>query len=238
MSKNRYTYYLILLYVVVLVGMWPLSWLASVFGFLFDGVNHFESLISPEGVRWALRTAMRSLSSAPWAVSVLCVASLVLLHVSGLAKACYKLFSGGALSPITRRALLMACVTLLLCLTVLFMGVSMPARMLLGVTPELLLSPLARGWLLLLFLVVLTVSVVYGTMCGVFRSSYDVVHGVCNGVVAFVPAFIAFVPASGIVPCVEYCGFSNSRLLLAILEIALYALPFLSVAICNIKNRA
>lgn len=237
MNKNRCSYYLILLYVVMLVGLWPLSWLASVFGFLFDGVNRFGSLISPEGVRWALRSAMESLSSAPWAVSVLCVVSLAFLHVSGLAKACYKLFSGAVVSPIIRRALLMACVTLLLCLVVLFMGVSMPARMLLGVTSDVFLSPLAQGWLLLLCLVVSTVSVVYGTMCGVFRSCYDVVHGVCNAMVAFVPAFVALVPASGIVPCVEYCGFSDSRVVLNIFKMALYSLPFLSVVICNIRNR-
>ena len=230
---NNIRYYPVILYSIILVGVWLLSWLVGIYEIAVNDVGAVDSLISAEGIRWALRTVLQSVTSAPWAVAMLVVLSFSLIYGSGLLLSFKDLFCLHKLSANKKRALIMGTITLAICLVVLGLGISSPMRLLLGVTADLQSSPLVKGWCLLLLLISTLVSVVYGTVYGAYRSYYDVMQSICNGVTIFIPAFIAFVPASGILPCLEYAGFLDSTDSLFFYELFIYSLPF----VCVITNK-
>ena len=234
MSKVRKSGLPVIVYSLLLVAIWVASWISGIVGLLSSGVQRNESLLSASGIRWALRTAVDSLESAPWGGAVLCVVALGLLYGSGLSETLFLLLTGKALSHNRRSAVMMSLALLLLWIAIIVLCSVAPWHMLSGVTPGFFSSPLAVGLFPLIFIVVLSIAVMHGAVSGCYRSFQDVWEGVGDVSALFLPAFIAMIPASGVMPCLSFVGVPlSSGALSGVLELLLYLLPFLVALLSN-----
>lgn len=232
MNKVALAYYPVYVYTLLLLAVWLLSWFAGVAGVFVSGEVLVENLVSAEGVRWALRSASYSLESAPWGVAVLCVVCVGLIVGSGLLHTVCEVLRGRGLVYHRRKAGSAALVVFLLCVILIFLCTVSPWHLLMGVSGDFSSSPLAKGWLLVLFIVVLAVSAIHGAVCGNYRMLSDVVRGVCDVFVMFAPAFVAMVPASGLVACLDYVGLlAGDDYVSHFVAALLYLSPFLYVAV-------
>lgn len=232
-------YYPAMLYSLLLVAIWVVSWFAGVVRLFISGDTGVNSLISAEGVRWALRSAETSLEAAPWGTALLCVVSFGLLYGSGLLHTIAGVLCGDRPSANRRHAGLMSLVVLLVSLLLLFVCTIAPWHILMGVTSQLSTSPLFKGWLLLLFLITLFVSAMHGAVYGSYRISSDVMRSVCDMVAYFSPAFVAMLPASGVVPCLQYTGMLSvtDGTVVDILNTILYLFPFIYLSLLRFALR-
>jgi hypothetical protein len=113
-----------------------------------------------------------------------------------------------------------------------------PWKILSGVTDEAALSPLVQGWAMLLFVGVLSVSLIYGFIYGNYRSIMDVIVSTGRTFILFVPAVMALLPASGIVPCLQYAGVQPiPGIPWEIVSSILYLLPFIYVMVQEASNQ-
>lgn len=241
MNKRRRLYFPVVLYLFLLLSVWLLSWFMGVVALLCDGETGLFSLVSAEGVRWALRSAWASVDSAPWAAILFSLSSLGLLVGSGMVRSASGVLRGGSLNFVERRAWLMALFALALFLLILFACTLYPWNILLGVTGEFSTSIVVQNGSMLLFAAVLFVTVVFGFVYGNYRSVVDVLHSLSAVFSFFAPALIAVLPASGILPCVEYAGFLSllgvTEQGAALLSDALYAFPFLFMLLLMICDK-
>ena len=236
MNNRRANYYPLLAYLLLLLMVWIGAFFADVMQLLFGAELPTSSLISAEGVRWALRTALPSIGAVPWGMVMLLVATYGLLRGSGLVKVLVRLLCLRRLTLSEWRALLFSLVATVCYVALLYMSAVAPWNILSGVTHEPALSPLLQGWVLLLFIGTLFVSLIYGFIYGNFRSIMDVVVSTADTFVLFIPAIMALLPASGIVPCLQYAGVQQaSDMLWSIIETVLYMLPFLYVLFMEIR---
>ena len=233
MNNRRLFYYPAVAYTVVLVALWLLSWLFAVARLFMDGGAQVRSLVSAEGLRWAVRGAADTVDAAPWAAVCFFVAAAGALSGSGMVKSVCGLLRGKKMGLNERRAWLFAFFALLLFAVVLFAATVAPWHLLLGATGELSSSPLSQGWLLLFFVVVLSVASVYGYIYGNYRSLLDIARSLGGALSLFAPALLAVVPASGIVPCVEFTGIlaplAFSPAVYAVVADIFYILPFVYI---------
>lgn len=241
MNDRRSAYYPALAYSLLLLLVWGGSWLIAVvqlfMGYLFD-VN---SLVSGEGVRWALFSVVPSVEAAPWGTAFFLLFIAGLLEGSGLLRLLDNIFkwrvSGNEL-----RSLLFALSALVLYVVVQFLFTVSPWDALRGVTGDIGNSPLSHGWLLLLFVGVLMTSLVYGFMYGNYRTVVDVIGSAAGFVRLFVPALLALLPASGLMPCLHYTGLDimlgiDNENTMAV-ETVIYCLPFVYMAVmCLVRKR-
>ena len=93
----------------------------------------------------------------------------------------------------------------------------------------------------MLFVAVLMVSLVYGFMYGNYRTMVDVVGSASSLVKGYVPALLAMLPASGLMPCLHYTGMDvmigfdgNSA---PVIETVVYILPFIYVAVLRLLRK-
>ncbi len=236
MNNRRANYYPLLAYLLLLLMVWIGAFFADVMQLLFGAELPTSSLISAEGVRWALRTALPSIGAVPWGMVMLLVATYGLLRGSGLVKVLLRLLCLRRLTLSEWRALLFSLAATVCYVALLYMSAVAPWNILSGVTHEPALSPLLQGWVLLLFIGTLFVSLIYGFIYGNFRSIMDVVVSTADTFVLFIPAIMALLPASGIVPCLQYAGVQQaSDMLWSIIETVLYMLPFLYVLFMEIR---
>lgn len=236
MNNRRANYYPLLAYLLLLLMVWIGAFFADVMQLLFGAELPTSSLISAEGVRWALRTALPSIGAVPWGMVMLLVATYGLLRGSGLVKVLVRLVCLRRLTLYEWRALLFSLAAAVCYAVLLYMSTVAPWNILSGVTHEPALSPLLQGWVLLLFIGTLFVSLIYGFIYGNFRSIMDVVVSTADTFVLFIPAIMALLPASGIVPCLQYAGVQQaSDMLWSIIETVLYMLPFLYVLFMEIR---
>lgn len=206
MNNRRGYYFPVVAFTLLLLLVWLLSWVAVV-AELFLGTDiGIDSLVSAEGVRWALRSALPSLNDAPWGTIMLVLFSFGLFRGSGLLRFARHLFSPQRLTRNERRAALFTLLAFFFYSALLYVATMAPWQLLLGVSGAISGSPFMQGVMLLLFLGVLLLSSVYGFIYGNYRSVADVVSGVGDTIALFVPALIAVVPATGIIPCMEYTG--------------------------------
>lgn len=232
MNRRNIVYYPVILYLLLLLVAWLLSWLFGVMN-IVDDAGNMRSLMTAEGVRRAVRSSAEVINAAPWGCAMLVVVSAGLFASSGLLRLVCDVAILHRITINQRRAGFMALLVLLLYIIVLLMSVMAPWRLLMGVTDEISVSPLARGWLLLMSVGVLSVSGIYGYVYGNFRSIMDVMNGVGKGVEFFIPAFMAILPATALLSCMQYMGvfdifggFSSAR---ETVEDVVYFFPFLFV---------
>jgi hypothetical protein len=71
-------------------------------------------------------------------------------------------------------------------------------------------------------------SLIYGYIYGNYRSVMDVFTSTADVFKFYVPAFMALIPASGIVPCLQYAGVDSIiGLPWDVINVTLYLLPFI-----------
>lgn len=236
-DRNRKIYYYpAMLYLLLLLFIWLASWFVGVAGLFSGGGNSVSTLISSQGVRWALRTSQTSIEGAPWGVATVLVVCVGLLRASGIIEALLLLLKGRALDAGRRTAGCVALVTLFCILLLLYLCSVAPWHILAGVTPGFWGSPLALGWILLLLIVVVAVSLMYGAVYGTFRSISDVMQGACGAVALFAPAFVAMLPASGVLPCLAYLGVVFADGVAELITVILYSIPFVYVLLFSLRN--
>lgn len=241
MSDRRSAYYPALAYSLLLLLVWGGSWLIAVLQLFMGDLFDVNSLVSGEGVRWALFSVGSSVEAAPWGTAFFLLFIAGLLDGSGLLRLVGNIFkrrvSGNEL-----RSLLFALSALLLYVVVLFLFTVSPWDALRGVTGDIGNSPLSYGRLLLLFIGVLMTALVYGFMYGNYRTVVDVIGSAAGFVRLFVPALLAMLPASGLMPCLHYTGLDvmlgigNENATAA--ETVIYCLPFVYMALmCLVRKR-
>lgn len=240
MNRERISYLPLMLYMVLLLSLWLLSWLLGVLQLLIEDTFALRNLMTAEGVRWALRSSLNSVESAPWGVSMVLVAACGAIEASGLTQLFCGFFARRALTAVQRRAVAIASVMLLLYVSLLFACTVAPWQFLLGATADVSASPLARGWLLILLLGVLLVSLSYGYVYGNFRSTIDVLQGVGESAKIFIPALLSLLPATAMLSCMHYMGIPAflgvDAHSMAIVEDIVYFAPFLFVLCAQIKR--
>lgn len=206
MNKSTYFYYPVVAYVMLLLCVWLLSWVMGVVALLTGDVTSLFSLVSAEGLRWAVRSASMMLDDVPWATIMFFVTSIGLLVGSGMVRSARAVFRGSSLSYVEHRAWLSAALAFVIYITLLFICTIYPWDFLLGVTGGFYASPLLQGRMFLFFVGVLFVAVVYGFIYGNYRSVTDVARSVGNAFSLYAPAIVALLPAAGIIPCAERAG--------------------------------
>ena len=87
MNSKRAYYYFLPIYLSVLLMVWVGAFFVDVVQMFFDGTLYSSSLVSAEGVRWAVRSALPSICALPWGIVMILVATYGLLRGSGVMKA-------------------------------------------------------------------------------------------------------------------------------------------------------
>lgn len=231
MSNGGYRFWPFLLYSALLLLLWLASWFAGVAALFSSSGGALNSLFSGEGMRWALSAAEASVDGAPWGAVAMVVASTGLLVSSGVLTTFAGLFGRRPLTAVRRQAGLSALVVFVLFVALLFVSSVAPWGVFASVTGNWSSSSLVQGWLLVLLVVSLSASLMHGSVCGNYRAVGDVARGVSGMFALFAPAFLAMLPASGIVPCMRYIGvLVVDEPVDALLSDVLCWLPFLLIA--------
>ena len=241
MNNRRAAYYPALFYVSVLVLLWLVSWFMSVFQLLSGTGSTVSSLVSGEGVRWVLLNVHSFLEAAPWGCAIFLTFVSGLLSGSGLLQLFSKLFAWKKISKNELNSFFFSAVVLLFYAVAVFMFTVYPWHALLGVTGKLFKSPVAHGWILVLFVGVLLMSLVYGFVYGNYRTLTDVASSAGEFVKKFVPALLAMLPATFIIPCLQYSGldvvYGLSVEGMEILRNVFFLLPFLYLLFLKVLER-
>lgn len=237
MNRSKICFYPVIVYCILLVLLWLLSWLLGVVQ-LLDGNRLINSLMTAEGVRWAVRNSLLVTDGAPWGSAFLLLTSFGLLVSSGFLRFLCDMFFMRRLSPNRSKAGVMALVVMFVYIFILLLCMMTPWRLLMGVTSDVLSSPLVKGGQLLFLIGSFFVSGIYGYVYGNFRSIIDVVQGVCSFIESYVPALLAMLPANGLLSCMQYMGlFALWNIDETMLEVVLFVLcllPFLFQTILNV----
>ena len=232
MSNCRAYYFPLPAYLLLLLMVWVGAFFVDLVQLLSGAALPSSSLVSAEGVRWALRSALPSINALPWGTIMMLVATCGLLRGSGLTKVLSRLLCLRALTVSEKRALIFSATVAICYILLLYMSAVAPWNILSGVTHEAALSPLVQGWVLLLFVGVLFLALIYGFIYGNYRSMMDVVVSTAGTFVLFIPAIMALLPASGIVPCLQYAGVQSIfGIPWEVLTAILYLLPFVYVMV-------
>ena len=238
MNDRRASYYPVLVYLSLLLLVWVGAFFADVTQMLSGKALSSSSLISAEGMRWALRTAVPSINALPWGMIMMLVAIAGLLRGSGLVRVIGRLLSLHRLTVLEFRAFLFSLAAAICYVVLLYMSAISPWNVLAGVTEDPALSPLLQGWALLLFVAVLLVSLIYGFIYGSYRSIMDIVASTAATFRLFLPAFMALIPASGIIPCLQYAGVQSiCGISWSVFSAILYVLPFLYLLLMKLRRK-
>jgi p-aminobenzoyl-glutamate transporter AbgT len=228
MNKKRAYYYPVSIYLLVLLMVWIGSFFVDVAQMLSGGSHVNSSLLSAGGIRWAVRNALPAINALPWEIFMLSVVMLGLLRGSGLASALCRLVRFRRLSGSEVRAFAFSLALIVCYILLLYMSTSSPWNLLSGVSEDSSLSPIAQGKVILLFFGVLLMSLIYGYIYGNYRSVMDLFTSTADVFKFYVPAFMALIPASGIVPCLQYAGVDSIiGLPWDVINVTLYLLPFI-----------
>ena len=241
MNEKRSYYYPAMAYTLLLVIIWLFSWITGMLVMVTGAECAIAPLVTAEGVRWAVRSALPALNELPWGTVMTVIVMIGLVRGSGLKKALMHLFGPKPVTQNQKRSLLSAFTALILFGGLLFVATMSPWNLLLGVTGGIDGSPLVHGWVVILFFCVLTVSVAYGFIYGNYRSAMDVPFSLGETFILSVPGLIALVPAAGIVPCLDYVGvfafFDMPAEEVAVFSDIVYAIPFLYMILLHLMEK-
>lgn len=233
MNNNRRDYYPVIGYLLLLVAVWLFSWLSDIISTFMNADFGFASLVSSEGIRWAMRNALPSLENVAWGSILLFITAWGLLQGAGITRVLSHMLKRERLTKMEIRSLLSSISALLLYSLLLYVVTFSEWNLLLGVTGTIERSAFISGLPMLLFFGVLIVALVYGFMYGNYRSSIDVVSSVGNTCIKSVPALMALIPAAGIVASIDYIGFFTLCGLTGyevdIISAVLYLIPFMHI---------
>jgi p-aminobenzoyl-glutamate transporter AbgT len=238
MNKREY-YYPVIGYVLLLVVVWLLSWLVDITATFLDTDFGICSLVSSEGVRWAMRSGIAALNNIAWGTVMLTLAAYGLLQGAGITRVLKHISQRVRLTKMETRSIFIALFALLLYSLVLYVLTLSRWNVLLGITGTFENSPFVSGLPILIFFGVLILALVYGFMYGNYRSAIDVVTSMGNTFTRFVPALIALIPASATMASVLYTGVFELMNLsdkeIWVMEFVFYSIPFMHIIFGN-KN--
>ena len=238
MNKKRAYYYPIPVYLLLLLLVWVGSFFVDVAQMLSDNDHSSSSLISAGGMRWAVRNALPAINALPWGIVMLSVAVYGLLRGSGIIRVICRLARRQRLSGAEVRAFSFAMATLVCYIALLYMSSTSSWGVLRGVTDEPALSPIVQGAVILVFIGALFTSIIYGFIYGNYRSIMDLFTSIADSFKLFVPAMMALIPASGIVPCLQYVGVQPlCGIHWHVLETVIYLPPFIYVAVLQLFDK-
>ncbi|MBQ4063978.1 MAG: AbgT family transporter [Bacteroidaceae bacterium] len=230
-ANYRPFYYPAVAYMGMLLLVWLLSWVVELFELAFGKNVAIHSLVSAEGLRWAVRTAKHAIDAVPWSVIMLFLFSVGLLTGSGMFKSICKIIKRRPLAYNEQRAWLFALIAAAVYMFLLFICTLSPWNILLGVSGNVYASPLVQGYIIICFFALFFVTSTFGFIYGNYRSFIDIARSLGAVIATYAPALVALLPAAGIVPCMDYAG------LLALLRISpadaavvsdvIYMFPFL-----------
>lgn len=173
------------IYLLLTAAVVIASWTMTVYGHEVT-----QSLLSGEGVRWWVRSLLANYVSAPLGESL-----LVLLTAGALRRCGPWRWS---------RALMMSAVVFGLLTALVVWGVM--GGNLLSATASWNNSPLQKGWLPLLALVVCTSCVCYGLANGTFQCSGQVAEALASEVKRCAPFFLTLFVAAQLVAVTRWSG--------------------------------
>ena len=234
MNKREH-FYPVIGNILLLVAVWLLSWIVDIAATFMDTDSGLASLVSSEGIRWAIRNAMPSFNNIPWGSIMLLITAYGLLQGAGIIRFFAHITKRQPLTRMEIRSFLFSISALILYAVALYVATMTRWNILLGVTGTLENSSFISGLPLLLFFGVLVASLVYGFLYGNYRSAIDVASSLGNSFTQFVPALIALLPASAVVASIGYTGVSfllglSGEETMAITTVY-YAIPFMHIVL-------
>lgn len=198
------TLYLLLFLVVALF-----SWVASIFGLLLPNGALLPSMLSADGIRWMVRHGLDNIASAP-VVTVLVVLVLigVLRSVGAIKTISYVIYKHKlpSLSRRQRYASRVAWCVFGVALSVVLIGVLPPGGNLLSVTGHISGGPLAKGWLLVLLIVVCVPCLMYGWIAGIWHTERDILDAFSSELARCSGYLVTLVIASQLMGAILYTG--------------------------------
>ena len=100
-------------------------------------------------------------------------------------------------------------------------------------TGDLYASPLVQGRVIICFIGLFLVAASFGFIYGNYRSLINIARSLGAAFSLYAPALLAVLPATGIMPCVEFAGFLPLLHIdvadVAVVSDIIYLLPFLYV---------
>ncbi len=196
--------YLWMLLVAVVV-----SWICCVYEMRRIQLNSdiiLRSVLDGQGLRWLVRNAVSSISSAPVGNSLLILSGAGIVYGSGIWNSIARMFKSPNLSYKERVGLVMAAVVLLMYLAMIIAGLFFGHRVLLGQTGTIADSPFADGAILMLFFLVALPSMVYGFAVGTLRNSDNVVDALTAMFKLCASFYITMMTGSLLLAVFDYTG--------------------------------
>lgn len=223
--------YLLLFIVLILF-----SWVGSVYGLMLPDGSLMPSLLSEESVRWFVRHSIDNISAAPLAEVLLVLLTVGALRSSGLWHA---LWHRSQLVQRQRHALLVSLAVMVVCASVVLLGL-IPGGNLLSVTGHFFGGPFASGWLFLLSLIVVVPCVVFGKMCGQWRTTNELYVGLASTIASYSSYFVTLVVASQLVAAMHYVHLFHLIGLSSVMQKLcvglIYILPLITLFATNKKQ--
>lgn len=225
MNRDLLKYLPLSLYTLLLFAVWMGSWASGMVALL--GGNDVDFVLtSTDGVRHFVYGSVSSLSAMPWGTI------FFLLMASGVFVAC------GLPSVLScllhrrttlkmRMGLWVAFVTFVVMALGVITTTLYPLSLTKSVLDTFADSPMAGGFPLVLFTIVLLLSLAFGVVYGTFKSVEDVVDALCSRIRYHAPSLVALVPAALLLLSVEYMNLGWDGSVTAILKSVLVAFPFL-----------
>ncbi len=204
MNRNGMKYLPTVSYGCLLFVVWLYSWIRSVAA-LFGGGGAETSLASSDGVRWFLRSSVENVERLPWATIIILLMCSGVLYSCGIFQAFARLLRGETSMRMRRALWAVSVVVAIVALLLLFAGFY-PLNIYRSVTGSFAVSPMAGGWLLLLFVVLFLLSAVFGVVGGAFRRVNDIVAAVSSRIKFHAGSLVALVPAALLLASMEYEG--------------------------------
>ncbi len=230
-ANCRIFYYPAVVYMCMLLFVWLLSWVFGLFELAFGKNVAIHSLVSAEGLRWAVRTAKHTIDTVPWSVIMLFLFSVGLLTGSGMLKSICKVVERRQLAYNEQRAWIFALIAAGVYMLLLFICTLPPWNTLLGVSGNVYASPLVQGYIIIVFFALFFITSTFGFIYGNYRSFIDIARSLGAAIAMYAPAIVALLPATGIVPCMDYAGLLDLLHVTpadaAVVSDVIYLFPFL-----------
>lgn len=214
------------LFLITLLLLSLLSWIGNVYDW------GLQSLYSAEGLRFLVSNALPNLRQAPLTETLLATICLGVLTESGLPTILTRIVRRRRHARPTlkqQRALQLTFLLLLLLLAILAALTLIPPYILLSAFGTFADSALAAGLPVLLLLLLASIGIVYGGLSGQFLSFADVLRACAHWPTRLASQYATMLLAAELIACIAYVcpSVQHHPLLWLLLQIFLYALPFL-----------
>ena len=240
MNKNRW-WHPAIVYLFLLVTVIIVSWIGSVMQISRVEGNAeltIRSVLGVPGLRWAVRTAAKSLAYAPVGNALMLFIAVGAGRGSGLFRALARLRN---LSPKERNAFYISIVVLIIYISIIVLGVFAGSHLLLGITGTLKGSPLYEGFMFLAMLAVCLPSLVYGLSTETFRTVADCADAFCTILPPFAHFLVTMLVAAQLLQTLEYTHIDAllglTERSMQVISFLIYWLPLPIIQLRSIKKK-